>query len=39
LKAKSREEWEKEDGKRAAALPAFLPFPFLYQLDAAAEAE
>jgi hypothetical protein len=26
LKAKSREEWGKEDGKRTAALPAFLPF-------------
>ncbi|MFL6232951.1 MAG: WD40/YVTN/BNR-like repeat-containing protein [Thermoanaerobaculia bacterium] len=26
LKAKTREEWEKEDGKRTAALPAFLPF-------------
>jgi len=26
LKAKSREEWEKQDGKRTAALPAFLPF-------------
>src|SRR5262249_40853529 len=25
IKAKSREEWEKEDGKRTAALPAFLP--------------
>ena len=29
LKAKSREEWEKEDGKRTAALPAFLPFSML----------
>jgi len=29
LKAKSREEWEKEDGKRTAALPAFLPFTML----------
>ena len=27
LKPKSREEWEKEDGKRATGLPAFLPFP------------
>ena len=26
LKAKSREEWEKQDGKRTAALPVFLPF-------------
>jgi hypothetical protein len=26
LKAKSREEWEKQDGNRTAALPAFLPF-------------
>jgi len=26
LKAKSREEWEKADGKRTAALPALLPF-------------
>jgi photosystem II stability/assembly factor-like uncharacterized protein len=26
LAAKSREEWEKEAGKSAAALPAFLPF-------------
>ncbi|HEX3551672.1 MAG TPA: glycosyl hydrolase [Thermoanaerobaculia bacterium] len=34
LKAKSREEWEKEDGKRATALPAFLPFSWL-PLDAA----
>jgi photosystem II stability/assembly factor-like uncharacterized protein len=25
VKAKTREEWEKEDGKRAAALPARLP--------------
>ena len=33
LKPKSREEWEKEDGKRATALPAFLPYPFLYALD------
>jgi hypothetical protein len=29
LKAKSREEWEKETGKRTAALPAFLPFSML----------
>ncbi|HKI06163.1 MAG TPA: glycosyl hydrolase [Thermoanaerobaculia bacterium] len=29
LKAKSREEWEKEAGKRTAALPAFLPFSML----------
>ncbi len=29
LKPKSREEWEKEDGNRATALPAFLPSPFL----------
>jgi len=29
LKAKSWEEWEKEDGKRTAALPAFLPFTML----------
>ncbi|HEX9943653.1 MAG TPA: glycosyl hydrolase [Thermoanaerobaculia bacterium] len=36
LKVKSREEWEEEDGKRATALPAFLPFPFLYPLDTAA---
>jgi photosystem II stability/assembly factor-like uncharacterized protein len=28
LKTKSREEWEKEEGKRATALPAFLPFAF-----------
>lgn len=33
LKPKSREEWEKEDGKRATALPAFLPYPILYALD------
>ncbi len=26
LKAKTREEWEKEDGKRTAVTPAFLPF-------------
>jgi photosystem II stability/assembly factor-like uncharacterized protein len=26
LKAKTREEWEKQDGNRTAALPAFLPF-------------
>ncbi len=40
LKTKSREEWEKEEGKRATALPAFLPLPFsgLLPLDAA-EAE
>ncbi|HEY0512415.1 MAG TPA: hypothetical protein VGH73_10950, partial [Thermoanaerobaculia bacterium] len=35
LKAKSREEWEKKDGTRTAALPAFLPFSFL-PLDAVA---
>ncbi|HYX24464.1 MAG TPA: hypothetical protein VFC23_09965, partial [Thermoanaerobaculia bacterium] len=35
LKAKSREEWEKEEGKRATALPAFLPFS-RFPLDAAA---
>jgi hypothetical protein len=29
LKTKSREEWEKEAGKRTAALPALLPFSFL----------
>ena len=36
LKTKSREEWEKEEGKRATALPAFLPLPFsgLLPLDA-----
>ncbi len=33
LKARSLEEWEKEDGKRAAYLPAFLPFPFLFALN------
>jgi hypothetical protein len=26
IKAKSREDWDKEDGKRTAVLPAFLPF-------------
>jgi hypothetical protein len=26
LKTKSKEEWEKEEGKRTASLPAFLPF-------------
>jgi hypothetical protein len=35
LKAKSQDEWEKADGKRAAVLPAFLPFTFL-PLEAAA---
>jgi photosystem II stability/assembly factor-like uncharacterized protein len=29
LKAQSHDDWEKADGKRAAALPAFLPFTFL----------
>ncbi|HEX6898408.1 MAG TPA: glycosyl hydrolase [Thermoanaerobaculia bacterium] len=29
LKAKSREEWEKEEGKRAAVLPLFFPNPLL----------
>jgi photosystem II stability/assembly factor-like uncharacterized protein len=29
LKAKSREDWEKEEGKRTAVLPSFLPFSFL----------
>lgn len=33
LTAKSREEWEKEAGKRTAVLPAFLPFSYLV-LDA-----
>jgi photosystem II stability/assembly factor-like uncharacterized protein len=28
LAVKTREEWEKVDGNRAAALPAYLPFPF-----------
>ena len=28
LKAKTREEWEKQDGVRAATPPAFLPFTF-----------
>jgi photosystem II stability/assembly factor-like uncharacterized protein len=28
LKVKSKEEWEKQDGVRAAAPPAFLPFTF-----------
>jgi photosystem II stability/assembly factor-like uncharacterized protein len=28
LKAKSREDWEKQDGPRAGALPPFLPFTF-----------
>ena len=28
LTVKSREEWEAEEGKRTAALPAFLPFGF-----------
>lgn len=36
LKPKSREEWEKADGNRATALPAFLSYPFLYALDATA---
>jgi hypothetical protein len=35
LKTKSREEWNQQDGKRTAALPAFLPFSFL-RLDALA---
>jgi photosystem II stability/assembly factor-like uncharacterized protein len=34
LKATSRDEWEKKDGTRTAALPAFLPLTFL-PLDAA----
>jgi photosystem II stability/assembly factor-like uncharacterized protein len=29
LKAQSQGDWEKADGKRTAALPAFLPFTFL----------
>jgi ribosomal protein L21 len=28
IKAKTRDEWEKQDGHRATALPAFLPFTF-----------
>ena len=37
LKTKSREEWEKEEGKRMVALPAFLPFPFLPLVAAEAD--
>ncbi|HEY7216104.1 MAG TPA: glycosyl hydrolase [Thermoanaerobaculia bacterium] len=36
LTAKSREEWEKEDGKRTAVLPAFLPFSY-FTLETAGE--
>jgi photosystem II stability/assembly factor-like uncharacterized protein len=36
LKAKSRDEWEKKDGQRTAALPAFLPFT-LTPMGAAAD--
>ena len=32
IKAKTREEWEKQDGQRATALPAFLPFTVLIQV-------
>ena len=39
LKAKSREDWEKEEGKRTAVLPAFLPFFSWLPLDAAAMAD
>jgi photosystem II stability/assembly factor-like uncharacterized protein len=35
LEVKSREEWEKEEGKRSAAVPAFTPFSF-FPLDVAA---
>jgi hypothetical protein len=28
LKVKTKDEWEKQDGTRAAAPPAFLPFTF-----------
>jgi photosystem II stability/assembly factor-like uncharacterized protein len=35
LKVKSRDEWEKKDGARTAALPVFLPFTLL-PMDAAA---
>jgi hypothetical protein len=37
IRAKSREDWEKQDGNRTAALPAFLPFSFVPLTAAAAD--